>query len=61
MQEADCVVVIHKVLRVILNLLRTLPADEGLNIGSEFLPVLTRIMNDTKLILMAKYRVTIND
>jgi hypothetical protein len=49
------VVVFPKVLRLNLNLLRTLPADEGLNIRSEFLPDLTKIMNETKMTLMVKY------
>jgi hypothetical protein len=41
-----------KVLRLKLNLLRMLPADEGLNIRSEFLSDLPRIMNKTKMILI---------
>jgi hypothetical protein len=46
-RERHCVVVFLKVLRLNLNLLlRTLTADEGLNIRSEFLPDLTRIMNE---------------
>jgi hypothetical protein len=40
------------VLRLNLNLLKTLPADEGLNIRSEFLPDLTRMMNETKITLI---------
>jgi hypothetical protein len=38
-----------------LNLLRTLPTDQGLNIRSEFLPDLTRIFNETKITLIVKY------
>jgi hypothetical protein len=49
------VVVFPKVLRLNLNLLRTLPADEGLNIRSEFLPDLRKIMNETKMTLIVKY------
>jgi hypothetical protein len=40
------------VLRLNLNLLKTLPADEGLNIRLEFLPDLTRMMNETKITLI---------
>jgi hypothetical protein len=43
------------VLRLNLNLLRTLPVDEELNIRSKFLPDLTRIINETKMTLMVKY------
>jgi hypothetical protein len=32
-----------------------LPADEGLNIHSEFLSDWTRIMNETRVTLMVKY------
>jgi hypothetical protein len=46
--ERHCVVVFLKVLRLKLNLLRTLPADEELNIRSEFPPDLIRIINETK-------------
>jgi hypothetical protein len=41
--ERRCVVVFPKVLQLNLDLLRTLPADEGLNIRWEFLPDLTRL------------------
>jgi hypothetical protein len=41
--ERRCVAVFPKVLQLNLNLLRTLPADEGLNIRWEFLPDLTRL------------------
>jgi hypothetical protein len=44
-----------KVLGLNLSLLRTLLADEGLNIRLKFLPDLTRIMNETKITLMVKY------
>jgi hypothetical protein len=54
-REWHCVVVFLKILLLNLNLLRTLPADEGSNIYSEFLPVLSRIMNETKMTLMVKY------
>jgi hypothetical protein len=54
-REQHYVVLFHKVLRFNLHLLRKLPADEGMNIRSEFLPDLTRIMNEIKIILMVKY------
>jgi hypothetical protein len=54
-RERHCVVVFPKVLRFNLHLLRTLLADEGMNFPSEFLPDLTRIMNETKMTLMVKY------
>jgi hypothetical protein len=53
--ERHCAFVFPKEIRLNLNLLRTLPVDEGLNnIRSEFLPDLTRIMNETKMTLMIK-------
>jgi hypothetical protein len=54
-RERHCLVVFPKVLRFNLRLLRRLPADEGMNIRSEFLPDLTRITNEVKMILMVKY------
>jgi hypothetical protein len=49
-------VVFPKALRFNLHLLRTFPADEGMNIRSEFLPDVTKIiMNEIKMILMVKY------
>jgi hypothetical protein len=53
--ERHCAFVFPKEIRLNLNLLRTLPVDEGLNnIRSEFLPDLTRIMNETKMNVMIK-------
>jgi hypothetical protein len=57
-RERHCVVVFPQVLLTIKSttyLLRTLHADEGLNIRSEFLPDLTRIMKKTKMTLIIKY------
>jgi hypothetical protein len=54
-RERHCVVVFPKVLLLNLYLLRTLHADEGLNIRSEFLPDLPRIMKKTKMTLIVKY------
>jgi hypothetical protein len=51
-----CMVVFPKALRFNLHLLRTFPADEGMNIRSEFLPDVTKIiMNEIKMVLMVKY------
>jgi hypothetical protein len=52
--ERHCVGVFPKVLQLNLNLLRTIPVIEEMTVRSEFLPDLTRIMNETKMTLMVK-------
>jgi hypothetical protein len=52
MQGAALYSCISQSITINLNLPKTLPvSNEGLNIRQEFLPDLTRIMNETKMIL----------
>jgi hypothetical protein len=54
-RKRHCVGVFPKVLQLNLNLLRTIPVIEEKTVRSEFLPDLTRIMNETKMTLMVKH------
>jgi hypothetical protein len=54
-KQRHCVGVSLKVLHINLNLLRKIPVIEEMTVRSEFLPDLTRIMNETKMTLMVKH------
>jgi hypothetical protein len=54
-KQRHCVGVSPKVLQINLNLLRKIPVIEEMTVRSEFLPDLTRIMNETKVTLMVKH------
>jgi hypothetical protein len=54
-KQRHCVGVSPKVLKINLNLLRKIPVIEEMTVRSEFLPDLTRIMNETKMTLMVKH------
>jgi hypothetical protein len=54
-KQRHCVGVSPKVLQINLNLLRKIPVIEEMTVRSEFLPDLTRIMNETKMTLMVKH------
>jgi hypothetical protein len=54
-KQRHCVGVSPKVLQINLNLLRKIPVIEEMTVRWEFLPDLTRIMNETKMTLMVKH------
>jgi hypothetical protein len=54
-KQRHCVGVSPKVLQINLNLLRKIPVIEEMTVRSEFLPDLTRIMNETKMTLTVKH------
>jgi hypothetical protein len=54
-KQRHCVGVSPKVLQINLNLLRKIPVIEEMTVRWEFLPDLTRIMNETKMTLLVKH------